>query len=192
MPKSVQRELAVNFFLAALKAADPYAAVVQHAGEVRKIMLEKGCHNILVVGCGKAVVAMARAVVTELKDYVYGGAIITKYDHVPHTLDLHPIKVNEASHPLPDEQGVRGTQEILRQLQNTGKDTLVLCLISGGGSALMVAPADGITLEEKQITTNLLLRSGATIIELNAVRKHISAVKGGGSPKLPTHLQFCR
>jgi glycerate-2-kinase len=135
---------------------------------------------------------MARAVVTELKDYVYGGAIITKYDHVPHTLDLHPIKVNDASHPLPDEQGVRGTQEILRQLQNTGKDTLVLCLISGGGSALMVAPADGITLEEKQITTNLLLRSGATIIELNAVRKHISAVKGGGSPKLPTHLQFCR
>jgi len=85
----------------------------------------------------------------------------------------------EAGHPIPDEAGVKGTEDIIKMLKKADKETLIICLISGGGSALLVSPYTGITLEDKQSVTDLLLKSGATIDELNTVRKHLSKVKGG-------------
>ena len=87
--------------------------------------------------------------------------------------------VFEAGHPVPDEKGIRATEEIIKLLRDTDERTLILCLISGGGSALFVSAYEGITLNEKQLITDLLLRAGADITELNSVIKHLSRVKGG-------------
>ena len=99
-------------------------------------------------------------------------------------LQLHRIKVNEAGHPVPDEAGFRGTQEIIELLKKTEKKDLVLFLISGGGSALLPYPAEGLTLEDMQEVTKCLLEVGACIHEINALRKHLSQVKGGRLAKL--------
>src|SRR5207244_1961549 len=100
----------------------------------------------------------------------------TKYDHA---LPLQRIRLIEAGHPIPDANGVAAVAEMRQLLDGLTSDDIVLCLISGGGSALWPAPAEGITLEEKQEITQMLLRAGATIQELNGVRKHLSAIKGG-------------
>jgi glycerate-2-kinase len=176
---SRQKKEALDFFQAALHAVDPYAAVSRHIHFVTDVIRDEKVKNLAVIGFGKAAFAMAKSAVDELRPHIASGIIITKYDHIPDPKAIHPLKAVEASHPLPDEQGVLGAREVLRMLSETDKKTLVLCLISGGGSALMASPADGISLKEKQIATNLLLRAGANINELNAVRKHISAVKGG-------------
>jgi hydroxypyruvate reductase len=97
--------------------------------------------------------------------------------------------VHEAGHPVPDENGVQGTQEIMRLLERAGERDLVICLISGGGSALMLAPAPGLTLQDKQNVTKLMLACGATINELNCVRKHLSAIKGGQLARLASPAQ---
>jgi hydroxypyruvate reductase len=104
-----------------------------------------------------------------------------KYGHI---FPLNKIKVNEAGHPVPDEAGFHGTEEIIQLLKKTEKNDLVLFLISGGGSALLPYPAEGLTLEEKQEVTKYLLEVGACIHEINAVRKHLSRVKGGRLAKL--------
>ncbi|MGB3862620.1 MAG: glycerate kinase, partial [Candidatus Aminicenantaceae bacterium] len=104
-----------------------------------------------------------------------------KYDH---TLLLDIITLNEAGHPVPDEAGLKGTQRIVKLLEKTGEKDLVLCLISGGGSALLPYPAEGITLDEKRQLTQILLESGATIHEMNVLRKHVSRVKGGKLARL--------
>ena len=122
---------------------------------------------------------MARAAHDELGSAIGRGVIVTKQGHAEEQGSIGPIVVREASHPVPDARGVAAAREIVELLETCGERTLVLCLVSGGGSALLCAPAEGITLEEKQRTTDLLLRAGATIGELNAVRKHLSSVKGG-------------
>ena len=133
--------------------------------------------RVLVVGTGKASPRMGVALEDVLGDRISDGVINTKYEH---SEPLRRIRTVECGHPVPDEAGVGGTREILKVLEATDDGTLVICLISGGGSALMPAPSDGITLQEKQDTTRLLLECGANIVELNAVRKHLSRVKGGG------------
>ncbi len=132
--------------------------------------------RILLVGAGKATARMALAMEDALGERISEGLIIVKKGH---TAGLRIVEQIEAGHPLPDEAGVQGTRRILELVRRADAKTLVICLLSGGGSSLLVAPLPRVTLEDKQRTTELLLRAGATIDDLNAVRKHLSAVKGG-------------
>ena len=134
-------------------------------------------HRILVVGTGKASPQMGVALEDILGDRISGGSMNTKYDHA---LPLKHIDIVECGHPVPDESGVDGVERMVHLLEEADENTLVICLISGGGSALAPAPADGLTLADKQETTSLLLACGANIVELNAIRKHLSRLKGGG------------
>jgi hydroxypyruvate reductase len=124
---------------------------------------------------------MATAIEASLGDRIDGGHIIVKYGHGGH---LTHITLHEAGHPIPDEAGVQATGILIESVQGRGLRDLIICLISGGGSALSPAPVDGITLAEKQDITRLLLACGATIHEINAVRKHISRIKGGQLARL--------
>jgi glycerate 2-kinase len=129
----------------------------------------------LVIGAGKGAAAMAKVV----EDHWTGpieGLVVTRYGH---GADCRRIEVVEASHPVPDEAGQRAAQRMLAMVQGLSANDTVLCLISGGGSALLALPADGISLEQKQAINKALLSSGATISEINCVRKHLSAIKGG-------------
>ncbi len=136
----------------------------------------------VVIGAGKAGGAMAAAVdALWPKEAPLSGLVVTRYDHVPPAYKANPgrIEVVEAAHPVPDEAGRRAAERIAQLAQGLTADDLVLCLISGGGSALLSLPAPGLTLEEKQAINKALLKSGAAIDEMNCVRKHLSAIKGG-------------
>jgi hydroxypyruvate reductase len=129
----------------------------------------------VVIGAGKAAASMARAV----EDHWTGkleGLVVTRYGH---GLPCRRIEVVEAAHPVPDQAGRAAAQRIMELVGALGADDLALCLISGGGSALLSLPAPGLTLEDKQAVNKALLRSGANIGEMNCVRKHLSAIKGG-------------
>ncbi|MDD2701565.1 MAG: HAD-IIB family hydrolase [Sideroxydans sp.] len=177
------REPMQAIFAAALTAVDPYQAVM------RALMVEDGqlrvansryelgtFEQILVVGGGKATARMAQAVEQLLAGHISAGLIVVKYGH---TAPLQMIEQVEAAHPVPDAAGETGARRILQLVRKADERTLVLCLLSGGASALLVAPAEGMSLQDKQEATGLLLRAGAPIGELNAVRKHLSAIKGG-------------
>ncbi len=156
-------------FEAGIRAADPEVGVRAHLPDPPR-------GRLLVVGAGKAAAAMARAVEDRYPETVaLEGLVITRYGH---GLPTRRIDVVEAAHPVPDDAGAAATERILRLLAGAGEDDLVLCLISGGGSALLTAP-DGLGLPELAQLTEALLRSGADITEMNAVRKHLSRVKGG-------------
>jgi glycerate 2-kinase len=177
------RRDALAIFQSALEAVDPEEAVRRHLRiEGETLSLEKrrydlgACERILVVGAGKAVAPMAKALEDMLGDRIDSGVLVVKDGH---GLPLKKIRVREASHPVPDERGVSGTLEILKLLESAGPRDLVLCLISGGGSALLIAPAEGVSLPDKQATTRSLLACGATIHEINTIRKHLSRAKGG-------------
>ena len=182
------RKDAEDIFLSCLRAVDPSEAVKRalevkgnvlivknHKAGQQEIDLESYEH-IYVVGGGKATAPMAEAVEELLGDRITAGLINVKYGF---GLPLKYIEVREAGHPLPDEKGLNGTKRIVGILRQAGEKDLVLSLISGGGSALLPLPADDITLEEKQQVTEALLECGASIDEINAVRKHISLSKGG-------------
>ncbi len=177
------REHAMQIFQAGLQAVDPVEAIIRHVrlhdnlliiGE-RRFNL-KDYNRILVVGAGKAVAPMAKAMEDLLGNRISDGVIVVKDEH---GLALKKIKVYEASHPVPDERGVHGTEQILSLVEKAAERDLIICLISGGGSALLIAPVKDISLEDKQNTTKLLLACGATIHEFNTVRKHLSRAKGG-------------
>ncbi|NTW59218.1 MAG: glycerate kinase [Nitrospirae bacterium] len=179
----MNRGLLLDMLNAALAAVDPYRAVtralrvegsrVAAGGSVYDLNI---FDRVLVIGAGKATASMAAAVEDVLGGRIDRGVIVVKYGHAG---NLRKIEQVEAAHPVPDEAGVQGTQRILELVRRTDEKTLVICLLSGGGSSLLVAPHRGITLEDKQRTTELLLKAGATIDEMNTVRKHLSAVKGG-------------
>ena len=183
-----RREDASEIFAAAVAAADPRRCVLEalrvDSGRLsvagRSYDLDRFA-EIRVIGAGKATPAMASAVEERLGDRITAGAINTKYGHA---VPLKRIETAEAGHPLPDEAGVAGTLKMLKLAGSCGHSTLLLCLFSGGGSALMPAPVPAITLAEKQQTTRELLACGATIAEINAVRKHLSRVKGGRLARL--------
>ena len=160
-------------FGAALLAADP-------AATLSAFLPPPPEGRLVVVGAGKAAASMARAAETFYGVTYPGvkleGLVITRYGH---NVQTERIKVVEASHPVPDAAGVAATEEILALARGLDKDDLLVCLISGGGSALLCAP-EGLTLSEKAALTQELLRSGADITEMNTVRKHLSKVKGGG------------
>lgn len=157
-------------FDAAVGAASPAACLPPY---LAKIAPPKG--RTIVVGAGKAAASMAAAVEAHWQGPLE-GLVVTRYEHGAPTKH---IEVIEASHPVPDAAGREAAKRILQKVQGLSEDDLVLALISGGGSALMALPAEGVTLEEKQAVNKALLKSGANISEMNCVRKHLSAIKGG-------------
>ena len=187
------RSMATDMFLAAIRSVNAYQAVrncVTIEGEHLSVETPSGeredfdlneFRRVFVIGAGKATASMAQAVEETLGNRIRTGIINVKYGHTAH---LSVIKVNEVGHPIPDEAGLRGAEEIVSLLGDTDKDDLVFVLISGGGSALLPVPSEGISLEEKQEVTRLLLNCGAGIKEINAVRKHISQIKGGQLARL--------
>ena len=157
-----------SLFESAVTAADPHRVLPSFLPAVPR-------GRTVVVGAGKAAGAMAQA----LEQHWMGaleGVVVTRYGH---KVPTRFIEVLEAAHPVPDEAGQRASQRILEAVQGLTADDLVICLISGGGSALLAAPAPGLTLADKQTMNRSLLRSGATITEMNCVRKHLSSLKGG-------------
>lgn len=169
--------LSEHLFRAALAGADPFETVRGQCAAIRRMVRTLNCQRLTGIGFGKAAVPMALALEMELGDLLGKGIVITKYGHTAPRIP-HRFTVLEAGHPVPDENGLRGTEAIAALAAEADGNTMVVTLISGGGSALLVAPAPGISLAAKQQTTDLL-RSGADIHQLNTVRKHLSRIKGG-------------
>jgi glycerate 2-kinase len=157
-----------SLFDAALAAADPARAIAQH-------LPTPVAGRTVVIGAGKASAAMARAFEQNWPGPLE-GLVVTRHGHC---VPCDCIEIVEASHPVPDAAGEAAARRILDLAQGLGRDDQLICLISGGGSALLSLPAPGLTLADKQAVTRTLLRSGATIGEINTVRKHLSAIKGG-------------
>ena len=162
------RTLLRRMFDAAIAAAQPSLCLPPHLPERPK-------GRMVVIGAGKASAEMARAVEAH-RDGPLDGLVVTRYGHA---VPCERIEVVEAAHPVPDAAGRDAATRIMKMVQGLGTDDLVLCLISGGGSALLAAPLPGLSLEDKQAVNRALLASGATISEMNCVRRHLSAVKGG-------------
>jgi hydroxypyruvate reductase len=188
VPSSNLRGQALRIFQAALKAAAPAQAVLRHVTVDGSTLIAGGqryrlsaFRNIFVIGAGKASAQMARAVERLLGARITDGLINVKDGH---SAKLQRVRINECGHPIPDRRGVAGARRIAQIAAQAGPDDLIVCLISGGASALMPLPAPPITLAEKQKTTRLLLHCGAGIHEINCVRKHISRIKGGQLARL--------
>lgn len=176
--------VAQKIFQAALRAVDPYESVKSYAEDIRRVFNDSSYSRLFVAGFGKASCHMLRAVEEQFRDVISAGIIVTKYGHTltsdtQDKEDSPAMRILEAGHPVPDANGIQATEAIIELLKGADEKTLVLNLISGGGSALLISPYGNISLKDKQEITGLLLRAGADINELNTVRKHISAVKGG-------------
>lgn len=182
-------------FKAGLRRVDPYQMLMDHVrlngsifsvniGNERLEIDLKEYRRILIIGAGKATAPMAKAIETILGDFLTGGVISVKYGH---TEQLQKIEIIEAGHPVPDENGVAAAEKIIGLADGGDETTLILSLMSGGGSALLPLPVRRqvsgrgiiLTLDDKQKTTTLLLSCGADIEEINCIRKHLSSIKGG-------------
>jgi glycerate 2-kinase len=185
---------AARIWSAALRAVDPGPAIC-------KIMKRKGSTlqiksrrfdlskigKVWVIGAGKAAAPMGQTVEKILSRFLAGGILVTKYGH---GLPLKRLDVIEAGHPLPDSNGLAAAAQIIALIKDRIKpEDLVIGLFSGGASSLLVSPAEDMTLEDKLACTRLLLNSGADIFELNAIRKHLSGIKGGGLARLLSHVR---
>ncbi len=177
-----QRKTLRDIFDAAVQAVAPDGAVQRHVElEGDNLYVDGRCYalkdkKILVLGAGKGVAPMAQAIENMLGNRITDGLVITKYDH---TLNLNRIKILEAAHPVPDEAGLNATKMLMDMATQACKDTLVICLFTGGASALTPSLAQGLELSHVQEVTNALLKSGATIKQINALRKHLSTFSGG-------------
>ena len=178
-----QKKALEDIFTAGVKAVDPERAVQKYVRRQGNQLFVGDCSYILdsyrrivLIGAGKGTAPMAKALEDILGERLTKGLIIVKYGH---GIPLEKTRILEADHPIPDDAGLRATKELLRQAQECTKEDLILCAFSGGGSALLPAPLSPITLDQKQTTTRLLLECGATIDEINAIRKHLSRSKGG-------------
>ena len=178
-----KRGIATHIFLAGVESVKPdnlikrYVSVNQNTLRIENLVFNMSLiKNIYVVGAGKASAAMAETIEAVLGSRITAGHIITKYEH---SVPLKFIEITEAGHPVPDENGINGTQKILSMITKAGKDDLVICLISGGGSALLADVPEGCTLDDLKTLSSILLKTGADITEMNCIRKHLSKVKGG-------------
>lgn len=183
-----RREKILPILSAALAAVDPINAVKRHMslrGDGLRIGARiydlKKYRNIYVIGGGKAGGSMAKAAEEILGGRLTAGLINTKYGYLAET---RVVRINEAGHPIPDAAGMTGAMEMVTLASRASHDDLVICLISGGGSALMTLPVEGITLADMEALTAALLRCGATINEINTIRKHLSQIKGGNLSRL--------
>ena len=182
------REDSRHIFAAGVAAVDPIAAVqraVVRQGDTLHVHavpvdLRRYAH-VYVVGAGKAGATMARGLEEVLGERLTAGIVTVKYGH---RAPVSRVTIYEAAHPIPDAAGVRSAEGLIRLAQQASADDLAFCLLSGGGSALLPTPSPGITLEEKQQVTSLLLECGASIDEINVIRKHISRLKGGQLARL--------
>jgi hydroxypyruvate reductase len=165
---SKQRALLQQMFEAAIAAAQPAHCIPPHLPARPK-------GRLIVIGAGKASAAMAQAVERNW-DGPLGGLVVTRYGYA---VPCARIEIVEAAHPVPDAAGLAAARRILDTVRGLTPDDTVLCLVSGGGSSLLALPLQGLTLEDKQHVSRELLRSGATISEMNCVRRHLSAIKGG-------------
>jgi hydroxypyruvate reductase len=177
------RDKAIQIFNSAVTAVQPTQLIPAHlflSGNTLNIFNQQfpiaALQNIYVIGAGKASAAMAKSVEDILGNLISSGIIVTKYEHA---IPLKKIICAEAAHPVPDESGVAATTQTVELISKAGKGNLIICLISGGASSLWMDVPEGLNLNELQTTYELLLKSGATIDEMNIVRKHLSAVKGG-------------
>jgi hydroxypyruvate reductase len=185
MASALHRQ-ALRIFRAALRAADPVQAVLRHMRREGEVLIAgqrrydlSSVRNIYVIGAGKASARMAVAAERLLGRRITAGLV-----NAPNASELRCIEINECGHPIPDRHGVAGARRIAQIASAAGPDDLIVCLISGGASALLPLPAAPITLAEKQKTTRLLLHCGANIHEINCVRKHLSLIKGGQLARL--------
>ncbi|HTV93225.1 MAG TPA: glycerate-2-kinase family protein, partial [Verrucomicrobiae bacterium] len=156
-------------FDAAIESADPRKVLASH-------LPERPVGRVVVVGAGKAAALMAAALEDAWPDVPLKGAVVTRYGHAVPT---RRIEVFEGAHPVPDANSERAAQRMLALVRGLSSDDLVIALISGGGSSLMELPATGLSLADTQAVSEALLGSGATIGEMNALRTHLSAIKGG-------------
>lgn len=184
-PKTLRdmRQDALAIFQTGLAAVAPGPAIRAHCRREgdrlyvgNRVYDLSSYQKIWIIGTGKAAAAMARTLEDLLEDRADSGLVTVKYNHLE---PLRTVRIIEAGHPVPDENGCRGAREILSLARAAGRHDLVFCLISGGGSALMPLPAEGLTLTDKQATSRVLLSCGASIHEMNTIRKHLSAIKGG-------------
>ena len=190
MSRTVQqlREDSRHIFAAGVAAVDPVAAVrraVVRQGDMLYVDgvpydLQRYAH-VYVVGAGKAGATMTQGLEEVLGERLTGGVVTVKYGHLA---PVSRVTIHEAAHPVPDAAGMRAAEALRQLAQQAGVDDVVFCLLSGGGSALLPAPSPGITLAEKQQVTSLLLECGASIDEINAIRKHLSQLKGGQLARL--------
>jgi hydroxypyruvate reductase len=161
-------ELLLQMFSAAIEAAQPEHCVPPH-------LPPASTGRLVVIGAGKASAAMAQAVERHWRGPLT-GLVVTRYGYA---VPCERIEIVEAAHPVPDEAGLVAARRIMDLAKGLTAEDTVLCLISGGGSALLALPLEGVTLEDKQAVNRALLKSGATISEMNCVRRHLSAIKGG-------------
>ncbi|WP_232324229.1 glycerate kinase type-2 family protein, partial [Variovorax sp. WDL1] len=174
-PHAAPRDFLERLYQIAVRRALPLDSMGAHLPKPPK-------GRTLVLGAGKAGGSMAQALEALWPaDAPLSGLVVTRYDHIPPRPDglAQRIEIVEAAHPVPDEAGLKAAERILALTQGLTADDLVLCLISGGGSALLTLPAEGLTLADKQRINKQLLESGAHIGEMNCVRKHLSRIKGG-------------
>lgn len=181
----IAREVVVSALEVAIESANPYKLVKKHVRLEDSNLIIDGeefslnkYKNVLVVGGGKAVGAMAEALEDILGDRIKEG-LVNILTGTAGRYRTRKIKLNEAGHPIPNLSGMAGAKCMLEMVEKSKKEDLIICLISGGGSAMMTLPARGISIEDKQKLTKLLLLSGANINEINTVRKHLSMFKGG-------------
>jgi len=167
-PHVSPRQLLLKMFEAAIGSAQPAHCVPPH-------LPSQGAGRTIVIGAGKASAAMARALEQSWAGPL-SGLVVTRYGYA---VPCQRIEIVEAAHPVPDEAGLRAAGRMMELVGGLTLDDTVICLISGGGSSLLPLPLDGITLEDKQLVNRALLASGATIGEMNTVRRHLSAIKGG-------------
>lgn len=199
MPKRTPHAVASELQQAALDAVDPATGIKRHVRREGDDLLVAGhryrlgdYERVFVIGGGKAAAPMMAATAEILKERLDQGVLVTKYGHAEgigspsSTIDpcADNVQIIEAGHPVPDDNSVRGAEAVADLAKRATAQDLVVCLISGGGSALLTLPVPSLTLSDLQELTNGLLRSGATIDELNAVRKHCSRIKGGNLAKL--------
>jgi len=169
MPISNPRQFLLDLYTTAIDAVSAGKCLPPHLPQP----VQGG--RTIVIGAGKGAAAMAQVVEQQWQGEIL-GLVVTRYGH---GADCKKIEVVEASHPVPDEAGRQAAARMLQMVRGLSENDLVLCLISGGGSALLALPAEGITLAQKQAINKALLKSGATIGDMNCVRKHLSAIKGG-------------
>ncbi|MCE5225256.1 MAG: glycerate kinase [Porphyromonadaceae bacterium] len=179
----INRQEAIEIFLKGVESVRPENLISRRVSinqdllqiESQTIDLSR-TNDIYVVGVGKASASMASAIESILGSRIKAGHIVTKYGH---SIPLKYITITEAGHPVPDENGIRGTESILSLVNSAKAKDLVIFLISGGGSALLADVPEGCSLNDLKILNNILLKSGANITEINCIRKHLSKVKGG-------------
>jgi len=199
MPEPTLHAVATKLQQAALDAVDPTSGIERHVRREADDLLVAGhrypledYERVFVIGGGKAAVSMMAAIAEILNERLDQGVLVTKYGHAggvgPSSSTVDPsadnVQIIEAGHPVPDDNSVRGAEAVADLAKRATAQDLVICLISGGGSALLTLPVPSLTLNDLQELTDALLRSGATIDELNAVRKHCSRIKGGNLAKL--------